>query len=96
MVESVIEPSKVIVDQFQNTIVELTNGETRVGRILKKGKDKIALSINPFGNDRQEIPKSQIRSMKPSPVSPMSPALLNVFTQEDILDLLAYLGFGEP
>jgi putative heme-binding domain-containing protein len=95
MVESMIEPSKVIADQFQNTIVELTNGETRTGRILKKGKDKIAISINPLGGDREEIARSSIRSMKPSPISPMPPGLLNRFTQDEILDLLAYLGFGE-
>jgi len=95
MVESIIEPSKVIADQFQNTIVELTNGETRVGRIVKKSKEKIAISINPFGGDREEITRSSIRSMKPSPVSPMPPGLLNRFTQDEILDLLAYLGFGE-
>jgi putative heme-binding domain-containing protein len=96
MVESMIEPSKVIADQFQNTIIELTNGETRTGRILKKSKDKIAISINPLGGDREEIARSDIRSMQPSPISPMPPGLLNRFTQDEILDLLAYLGFGEP
>jgi len=95
MVESMIEPSKVIADQFQNTIVELTNGETRVGRIVKKSKEKIAISIDPFGSDREEIARSSIRSMKPSPISPMPPGLLNRFTQDEILDLLAYLGYGE-
>jgi putative heme-binding domain-containing protein len=96
IVESIIEPSKVIADQFQNTVVELTNGDTRTGRILKKGKEKIAISINPFGGDREEIARSSIRSMKPSPISPMPPGLLNRFTKDEILDLLAYLGFGEP
>ena len=96
MVESLIEPSKAIADQFQNTIVELTNGETRVGRILKKSKEKIVISINPLGGDREEIARSSIRSMMPSPISPMPPGLLNRFTQDEILDLLAYLGFGKP
>ena len=48
MAESMIEPSKVIADQFQNTIVELANGETRTGRILKKSKDRIVISLNPL------------------------------------------------
>jgi putative heme-binding domain-containing protein len=96
MLESLIEPSKVISDQFQNTIVELTNGETRTGRIIEHGKDRIAISINPVGGDREVIPKASIRTLKPSPLSPMPPGLLNMFTQDDILDLLAYLGFGAP
>jgi putative heme-binding domain-containing protein len=94
MAESIVEPSKVIADQFQNTIVELTNGETRLGRVLKRSKDKVVLSINPLGGDREEIPKSKIRSMKASPISPMPEGLLDQFTREEILDLLAYLGFG--
>ena len=96
MAESLIEPSKVISDQFQNTVVELTNGEFRTGRILKKGKDKIVISINPLGGDHEEIARSKIRKMSPSPLSPMPPGLLNRFTQDEILDLLAYLGFGPP
>ena len=58
MLESLIEPSKVLSDQFQNTIVELTNGQTRVGRILERGKEKVVLSINPLAGDREEISKA--------------------------------------
>jgi putative heme-binding domain-containing protein len=96
ILESLIDPSKVISDQFQNTIVELTNGETRTGRIIERGKDSIAISINPMGGDREEIPKSRIRAMKPSPLSQMPPDLLNMLTSDEVLDLLAYLGFGRP
>ena len=94
MLESLIEPSKVVSDQFQNTIVELTSGQTRVGRILERGRDKIVLSVNPLGGDREEISRAQIEAMRPSPVSPMPSGLLNVLTLDEILDLFAYLGFG--
>ncbi len=96
MLESIIEPSKMISDQFQNTIIELANGETRTVRILKKSKDKVAFSVNPMGGDSEEMARSRIRSMKPSPLSPMPSGLLNPFTQDEVLDLLAYLGFGAP
>lgn len=99
VLESLIEPSKVIADQYQNSIVELTNGEIRIGRILKKGqgakeKGKVILAVNPLTDEREEIPKDKIRSLKASPVSPMPEGLLNLFTRDEILDLLAYLGFG--
>ncbi len=94
MLESLIEPSKVISDQFQNTIVELTSGQTRVGRIVERGKDRIVLSLNPLAGDRVEIPKSEIESMRPSPTSPMPAGLLDSLTRDEILDLLAYLGYG--
>ena len=32
--------------------------------------------------------------MRPSPVSPMPSGLLNTLTLDEILDLFAYLGFG--
>ena len=94
MLESLIEPSKVVSDQFQNTIVELTSGQTRVGRIVERGKDKIVISTDPLAGDREEILRSQIETMRPSPISPMPAGLLNILTLDEILDLLAYLGFG--
>lgn len=94
MAESLAEPSKVISDQFQTTIVELTDGETRTGRIIERGGDKLVLSENPFGGDRVELPRSRVRTMKPSGVSQMPPGLLNSLSRDDILDLLAYLGYG--
>ncbi|MSU50804.1 MAG: c-type cytochrome [Opitutus sp.] len=96
MAESLAEPSKVISDQFQMTIVELTNGETRTGRIVERGVDKFTLSVNPLGGDREEIPRTLIRATKPSPISQMPPGLLNAFSRDDIVELLAYLGYGRP
>jgi putative heme-binding domain-containing protein len=96
MLESLIEPSKVVSDQFQNTIVELTSGQARVGRIVERGRDTIILSVNPSGGDCEEISRSQIEAMRPSPISPMPPGLLNILTLDEILDLFAYLGFGAP
>jgi putative heme-binding domain-containing protein len=96
MLESLIEPSKVVSDQFQNTIVELASGLTRVGRIVERGKEKIVIATDPLADNREEILKSQIETMRPSPISPMPAGLLNTLTSDEILDLLAYLGFGAP
>ena len=70
MLESLIEPSKVLSDQFQNTIVALTSGQTRIGRILERGKDKIVLSVNPLGGDREEIRGQTSRPCGPRPFRP--------------------------
>jgi putative heme-binding domain-containing protein len=94
MLESLIEPSKAISDQFQNTIVELKSGQTRVGRIVERGKDRIVLSTDPLKGIREEILKTEIETSGPSPISPMPAGLLNNLTLDEILDLLAYLGYG--
>jgi putative heme-binding domain-containing protein len=94
MLESLIEPSEVISDQFQNTIVELKSGQTLVGRIVERGKDKIVLSTDPLAGKREEILRSRIETMRPSPISPMPAGLLNILTLDEVLDLLAYLGYG--
>jgi putative heme-binding domain-containing protein len=99
LLESLIKPLKVIADPYQNTIIELANGEALVGRIIEKGKGakskgSVILAANPLTDDREEIPKDKIHGMNASPISPMPEGLLNIFAQDEILDLLACLGFG--
>jgi hypothetical protein len=41
-----------------------------------------------------EISQAEVKSEEPSPVSPMPPGLLNEFTKEEIVELMAYLDAG--
>ena len=91
VLESIIEPSKVISDQFQNYIVTKKDGDSATGRIIDETADKVVIQPNPLSAERIEIKKSDIAERKPSKVSPMPQGLLNNFTKEEILDLLGYL-----
>ena len=55
--------------------------------------DELMIAQNPMfpGEYRKRVSKKLIESIKSSPVSFMPPGLLNTFSAEDILDLLAYL-----
>jgi putative heme-binding domain-containing protein len=91
LLESLIEPSKIVSDQFQNTTVTKTDGEDVTGRILEDTDTKLVLTINPLTGDKVELKKSDVKSRAPAKLSPMPEGLVNILTREEILDLLAYM-----
>jgi putative heme-binding domain-containing protein len=92
--ESILEPSKVLSDQYQNEVVVTISGKTVTGRIVEDNKDEIAIQPDPLNPDRVVVKKDDIDSRKPSPVSPMPGNLADVLTEADFLDLIAYLESG--
>lgn len=94
VLESIIEPSKVVSEQFQNYILEMKDGDQLVGRILEEDKDKLVLQPNPLEPAKQTIKLSEIKNRRPSKLSPMPQGLVNNFTEKEILDLMAYLESG--
>ena len=92
ILESLIEPSKVISDQFQNSNIWKKNGDDVSGRIIDENKDRIIVLPNMLAPEvTVEVPISEIARREPSKVSAMPTGLLNQLTQEEILDLLAYI-----
>jgi putative heme-binding domain-containing protein len=91
ILESIIDPSKVVSDQFQNYIVTKKDGDSATGKIIDETADRIVIQPNPLSPERIEIKKSEIAERKPSKVSPMPAGLLNQFSKDEILDLLGYL-----
>jgi putative heme-binding domain-containing protein len=94
ILESILEPSKVVSEQFQNYILEMNDGDQLVGRILEENKDTLVLQPNPLEPAKQTIKLSDIKGRRPSKLSPMPEGLVNNFTEKEILDLMAYLESG--
>ena len=90
ILESIVEPSKVISEQFANTDIVLNNGHTLSGRIISETGDKLVIRPSMLAPEMQEISKAEVKSREVSKVSPMPPGLLNMLTKQEILDLLAY------
>ena len=80
--------------QYENTAITRTDGGEVIGRVIEENDEKLVLITDALNQTRVEIPKSEIARQVESKISPMPPALLNVLTQEEILDLLAYLKAG--
>jgi putative heme-binding domain-containing protein len=91
ILESILEPSKVISEQYANTDLVLKNGEAFSGRIVSESGDKLVLRPTMLAPEMREISKADIQSRGISKVSPMPPGLVNMLTKKEILDLLAYL-----
>ena len=91
ILESSTEPSKVLSEQYMNTVLETVAGQVHIGRIVEETPEKVVLRKNPLELETVTIKKSEIESRSLSKVSPMPAGLMNTLTKEEILDLLAYL-----
>jgi len=87
----VTEPSKVVSEQYMNTVIETTEGQVIVGRILEETPEKVVIRPNPLEMNTVTVKKSDIENRSLSKVSPMPNGLFNTFSKEEILDLLAYM-----
>ena len=94
MLETIIEPSKVISDQYQNITVTKKNGDDVTGRLVEENDERLVLVTNPLSGERAEIKKRDVAKRAPSKISPMPEGLVNILTKEEILDLLAYIEAG--
>ena len=95
ILESIIEPNKVISDQYAASQITLKNGESIVGRITNEDKTSYTVSQNPFAPDMVvKIPKKDVAANKYSSMSIMLPGLINSLNEEELKDLIAYLKAG--
>jgi putative heme-binding domain-containing protein len=95
LLESIIDPSKEISDQYGSMVFTMEDGSQVVGRVMNLSGDKIQVNTNMMAPD-QTVPvdRKLLKKMEPSPHSMMPPGLLNSLKEEDVLDLLAYLLSG--
>jgi putative heme-binding domain-containing protein len=94
ILESIVEPSKVVSDQYQNEQFSTFSGKNITGRVVDETADKLMIQPDPLEPARVEIRKSDLETRKPSKVSPMPTNLIDVLTEDEILDLLAFLESG--
>jgi putative heme-binding domain-containing protein len=92
LLESVVEPSKVISDQYAAVIIETTAGKLVTGRIINLAGDSITINTDMLDpNATVNVDRRQVESMELSKVSMMPDGLLDTLNKEEVLDLMAYL-----
>ena len=94
ILESILEPSKVIDEKYRNTVFTLRDGTSVIGAIEREDEQNILVRESPFGGEPTQILKQNVARREASAISPMPAGLVNVLTQEEILDLLAFLLSG--
>jgi putative heme-binding domain-containing protein len=92
VLESIIEPSKAISDQYGAIIIRKKNGDMVVGRVGNLNGDNLMVLENMFApNDFTGVKRTDVESIEPSKISMMPEGLLNYFKEDEILDLMAFL-----
>ena len=98
VLQSILHPSKVVSEKYQNDMIVTVEGKVITGRIALSGdyrKSEVQIVPNPLKpNEITTLSKSEIEAHEKSPVSIMPKGLLNSLTKDEILDLLAYLEAG--
>ncbi len=98
ILESILEPSKVVAQEYQNTVLTLKDGNVLIGRIIAEDESRVLMITEPVDLRRTYVPKAAIETRRLSKLSPMPEGLVDSFTEDDIWDLIARLqaGPGEP
>lgn len=91
LLESIVEPSKTVSDQYQNEQVTTAADQVIVGRVVDETPDKIVIQSNPLAPDRVEVRRADVVERKPAKLSPMPDHLVDVLTADEVLDLIAFL-----
>jgi putative heme-binding domain-containing protein len=98
LLDQIINPSKVINEQFAAVNVVTDSGKSYTGVVVNLNGDTLTLSTDLTDPNMQvKLDRKEIEQIEPSPVSPMPVNLLNLLTKDEILDLVAYvLSGGDP
>ncbi len=90
--EAIIDPSKVVSDQYKTTQVETKSGKSYTGRVVSLSNDSITLLIDPEDSTKLvTLKKTDIEEQHLSPISLMPKDLLKQLNENEVLDLMAYL-----
>lgn len=92
LTEAVIDPSKVVSDQYRAMVVETVDGTTVTGRVVSENETNIVVLTDPQDPSKiVEIAKADIETLEPSPLSLMPADLFDTLNKDEVLDLLAYV-----
>jgi putative heme-binding domain-containing protein len=98
MAESIIEPNKVVSDQYKAFTVSTVSSKVYSGKIVGDTKAGISILTDPEDSTKVvDIKRDDIDEIKPSTVSLMPQDLLKPLNENEVLDLMAYLlSRGDP
>lgn len=92
LTEAIMDPGKVISDQYAASSVVTVDGKTINGRIVSDNDQQISVLTDPEDSTKViDIPRGDIEEIVASKTSIMPANLLNTLNQDEVLDLLAYL-----
>jgi len=97
ILDAVLTPSKQVPSRQAQHVIALRDGRVITGRVVWNGfrASELHIASDPMRLEQvTKISKHDIVSYEESPVSPMPEGLLDTFSREEVLDLLAFLQAG--
>jgi putative heme-binding domain-containing protein len=90
--EAIIEPSKVVSDQYRGSQIATKGGKVINGRIIGKTDGKLTVMTDPYDALKiVTVAKDDIEESSVAKVSLMPKDLLKPLNRQEVLDLMAYL-----
>jgi putative heme-binding domain-containing protein len=92
LVEAIVEPSKVVSDQYRASIVQTADGRVVTGRIVVETPESITIVTDPEDATKfAVIQRSDIEEIVAGTESLMPKGLLDQLNEREVLDLVAYV-----
>ncbi|WP_218933380.1 DUF7133 domain-containing protein [Rubripirellula lacrimiformis] len=94
LLESIVQPSKVIDEKYRLSTYLLDSGVLVTGRPIGVSSNAITVQTDSLRAGTVVLNRAEIEQTSPAGLSPMPTGLMNVLTLDEILDVLAYLKSG--
>jgi uncharacterized repeat protein (TIGR03806 family) len=91
VLESIVEPGKVIADAYASWLIQTAEGETLSGRIEQEDEHRLLLRLTGSLEPAREIRLRNVEARRRLESSNMPAGIIDVLTKDEVLDLLAYL-----
>ena len=92
ILESILDPNKVISDQYAAVQIITIDGKVIHGRIVNLAGDSFRINTNMLDpNAQTSVDRKMIDEMMPSKTSMMPQGLADTLNEEELLDLVAFL-----
>ena len=99
--ESILDPGRIVSDQYRTVEIRLKDGEVIHGRIVNLMGNMFGLRTEGFvvstdmlSKQERRIAPGSVESIEPSETSMMPGGLVNAMNEDEFLDLIAYLVSG--
>jgi putative membrane-bound dehydrogenase-like protein len=89
LIESILAPSRTIAPSFATLVLALKNGQVLTG--VKIAETETTLTLADNQGEKHLLAKADIEEHRPSPLSTMPEGLEKRFTEEEFIDLVAFL-----
>lgn len=96
ILESILWPSKIISDQYQAEMFELTDGAVVSGMLVRENATALLIRTAENPDKPVVLPKTRVANRATSTVSLMPEGLLDSLTHDEIASLLAFVSAPAP